>query len=191
MHLRRGAVVAFPTETVWGLGVRAADALSVERLYILKGRPRNNPMALLVRDVHMARSCASNWSDGAEKLAREFWPGALTLVVPSASHIHPIITAHSHTVGLRCPDHPIAQQLIAALDEPLVATSANVSGQSALASAAQVRETFEDRVGHELFVLDVPSESSGSPSTVYDVENRRVLREGSVTQTMIEHALHR
>lgn len=188
-HLKRGGVVAFPTETVWGLGACATVSSAVERIYSIKGRPKRVPMALLVRDATMARTCAMEWTADADTLARAFWPGPLTLVVPAGSHLDPIITAHGSTVGLRCPDHPLAQHLVDALEEPIVATSANLSGQPASTDAADVRRVFAHVPADHLLILDNDVPSRGTPSTVYDVIHRRILRQGEITLRAIERAL--
>ena len=110
--IRAGKLVAFPTETVYGLGANALDAAAVERIFAAKGRPRTSPLIVHVDSIDMARSLASAWPDAAEILAQRYWPGPLTMVLPKQSIIPDIVTAGLATVGLRMPDHPVALELI-------------------------------------------------------------------------------
>src|ERR1700704_5119615 len=110
--LRSGELVAFPTETVYGLGANALDAAAVGRIFTAKGRPATSPLIVHVASVEMARDLSLNWSDQAEKLARKFWPGPLTLVVRKRPEIPDRVTAGLETVGLRMPSHPVALDLI-------------------------------------------------------------------------------
>jgi len=107
--LRRGGVVAFPTETVYGLGADATDAAAVNRVFEIKGRPSTNPVIVHVADADVARRFASAWPMVATKLVEEFWPGPLTLVLPRTDAIVPAVTAGRNTVGLRSPDHPLTR----------------------------------------------------------------------------------
>src|SRR5947208_7511330 len=112
--IRAGKLVAFPTETVYGLGANALDAAAVERIFAAKGRPRSSPLIVHVDSIEMARELASEWPDAAERLARRYWPGPLTLVLPKRAVVPDIVTAGLPTVGLRVPSHPIALELIRA-----------------------------------------------------------------------------
>lgn len=126
--LAAGNLVAFPTETVYGLGANALSAEAIDRLYAAKGRPRANPLIVHVADPESARSYCANWPDSAERLAQAFWPGPLTLVLPHGGTIAPGVTAGGDTVALRVPAHPVARALLRAAGIPVAAPSANPSG---------------------------------------------------------------
>src|SRR6185437_13146712 len=123
--LRRGGLVAFPTETVYGLGANALDANAVARIFAAKGRPTYDPLIVHVLNAGVARAVAREWPDAAERLARAFWPGPLTLVVPKRRMIPDIVTAGLDTVGLRVPSHPVARAILEAATVPIAAPSAN------------------------------------------------------------------
>lgn len=124
-HIRAGGLVAFPTETVWGLGANALDAAAVARIYEAKQRPRTSPLIVHVADVAAARDVVSEWPDLAGALAEAFWPGPLTLVLPKAASIPDIVSAGLDTVGVRVPNHEVAQALLRAAKVPIAAPSAN------------------------------------------------------------------
>src|SRR5579872_989442 len=123
--LREGKLVAFPTETVYGLGANALDAAAVARIFQAKGRPRTSPLIVHVDSIEMARGLASEWPAAADALAQRYWPGPLTLVVPKKPSIPDIVTAGLPTVGLRMPAHPLALELIRRAGVPIAAPSAN------------------------------------------------------------------
>jgi L-threonylcarbamoyladenylate synthase len=123
--IREGKLVAFPTETVYGLGANALDAVAVARIFAAKGRPRTSPLIVHVASVEMARELAAEWPEAAETLARRYWPGPLTLVLPKRAHVPDIVTAGLATVGLRMPAHAVALELIRLAGVPIAAPSAN------------------------------------------------------------------
>ena len=123
--IREGKLVAFPTETVYGLGANALDAAAVERIFASKGRPRTSPLIVHVASVEMARELAAEWPAAAETLVRRYWPGPLTLVLPKRAHVPDIVTAGLETVGLRMPAHAVALALIRRAGVPIAAPSAN------------------------------------------------------------------
>ena len=125
--LRAGGLVAFPTETVYGLGANALDAEAVGRIFTAKGRPAGNPLIVHVRDADHARELTKSWPAEAERLAAAFWPGPLTFVLPRSERIPSVVTAGGVTVGVRQPQHPVAAALLAAARVPLAAPSANLS----------------------------------------------------------------
>src|SRR5580658_7242225 len=125
--LRSGRLVAFPTETVYGLGANALDPLAVRRIFEAKGRPSSNPLIVHVADSAQVVNAASMWPETAERLASRFWPGPLTIVVPKRSEVPDEVTACGPTVAIRCPNHPIAQAIIRATGLPIAAPSANRS----------------------------------------------------------------
>jgi L-threonylcarbamoyladenylate synthase len=186
-RLRAGELVAFPTETVYGLGADATNSDAVLKIYETKGRPRFNPLIVHVADLAMAEALVE-FSPMARKLAT-FWPGPLTLVLPRKpdAGLSDIVTAGLDTVGIRIPDHPLAQALIRAAGRPLAAPSANRSGKLSPTTAAQVRRSLGDAVP----VLDGGPAQSGVESTILAVEGNTVtqLRAGALPREEIEAAL--
>lgn len=178
--LRRGGLVAFPTETVYGLGANALDAAAVERIYRAKGRPSVNPLIVHVASPEMAGQVAREWPEVARQLAHAFWPGPLTLVVPRAPAIPDIVTAGGPTVGVRMPSHPVALALIAAAGVPVAAPSANRSNEVSPTNAMHVERSLGDQVD---VILDGGQTTVGIESTVLDVTGAepRVLRPGMIT----------
>lgn len=177
--LGRGGLVAFPTETVYGLGARGLRADEVARIFAAKGRPAGHPLILHVDGEEMARGLARTWPDAASRLATELWPGPLTLVVPRAPVVPPEVSGGLDTVGLRAPNHPIALALIRAVGEPLAAPSANAHMHVSPTTAAHVVRSLGDRVD---LVLDGGPTAHGIESTVVAMTARpRVLRPGAVS----------
>src|SRR4051812_13558098 len=127
--IRAGRLVAFPTETVYGLGADATNAAAVERIFAAKGRPSYNPLIVHVPDTARARELVEGWSDLATLLSTRFWPGPLTLVLPKGPSITPVATAGLRTVGIRVPSHPVARAFLEAAQRPVAAPSANRSTQ--------------------------------------------------------------
>ncbi len=182
--LREGRVVAFPTETVYGLGADAFNAEAIDRVYSLKGRPRNNPMIVHVSGPDMARRVARDWSARADALARRFWPGPLSILVPRAPGLPAAVTAGGDLVAVRCPNHPVTLALLFELNRPLVGPSANISGQVSPTTAAHVRESFRPE---DVQILDGGPCEAGIESTVVDVASDppRVLRPGVIGPAQI------
>lgn len=186
--LRRGGLVAFPTETVYGLGADATHSAAVRRIFTAKGRPATNPLIIHVADATTARRYATIWPESAERLAATFWPGPLTLVLPKASVIVPEATAGRDTVGLRVPNHPLALQLLRAFGGPVAAPSANRSNHISPTEAKHVRQELGDAVD---LILDGGPCQVGIESTVLDlsVAHPTVLRPGHVTREQIESVI--
>jgi len=184
--LRAGELVAFPTETVYGLGANALDAAAVEKIFAAKGRPYSSPLIVHVADAAMARELAAEWPEAAEKLAARFWPGPLTIVVPKKAIIPDVVTAGLPSVGLRVPAHPVALELLRAAGIPLAAPSANRFTELSPTTAAHVRAAFPD-----LMVIDGGACPVGIESTVISfVGGRpRILRPGMVSRTQIEEVI--
>jgi len=178
-ELSEGRLVAFPTETVYGLGADAFDERAVRRVFELKGRPATNPLIVHVSGIEMARRVVSAWTGEADRLARAFWPGPLTLVLAKASDLPEVITSGGPTVGVRCPDHPVALALIEGLGSPIVGPSANRSGSISPTRPEHVREAFE---AHEAMVLEGGPCRAGIESTVVSLVEGvpRVLRPGVI-----------
>lgn len=178
-RLRAGDVVALPTETVYGLAANALDPAAVARIYDVKGRPAHNPIICHVASHALARRCVTAWPPAAAALARAFWPGPLTLVLPRAPLIPEIVTAGGPTVGIRWPGHPFMQAVIAACDFPLAAPSANLSNQLSPTSAEHVRKQLDGRIP---LIVDGGQSNVGIESTVVDVSGvpPRLLRPGMI-----------
>jgi len=178
-QLRASDVVVLPTETVYGLAANAFDEKAVAKIFEIKGRPAHNPIIVHVVSLDMARSCVTAWPDLAEKLARAFWPGPLTLVLPRAERIPSIVTAHGPTVGIRWPSHPLAQAIIRECGLPLAAPSANPSNLLSPTTVEHVVKALGDRVP---LVIDGGQCQVGIESTVLDltVSPPRVLRPGII-----------
>jgi len=175
--VREGGLVVFPTETVYGLGANALDANAVRKIFALKGRPATSPLIVHVASVEQAKELAAEWLPEAERLARKYWPGPLTLVVPKKAIIPDEVTAGLATVGLRMPRHPVALELLRAAGVPIAAPSANRFTQLSPTTAEHVREAF----GVETpFLLDGGPCEVGLESTVIAVtrEGLEVLRPG-------------
>jgi L-threonylcarbamoyladenylate synthase len=176
--LARGGLVAFPTETVYGLGARGLHARDVGRIFEAKRRPKGHPLILHVDSEAMAQTLALTWPDRASRLARAFWPGPLTLVVERAAHVPDVVSGGLATVGVRAPRHPVALALIRATGEPLAAPSANAHTHVSPTTAEHVVRSLGDRVD---LVLDAGPCTHGIESTVVDVtgDRARVLRAGA------------
>jgi L-threonylcarbamoyladenylate synthase len=183
--IRAGRLVAFPTETVYGLGANALDATAVERIFRAKGRPSTSPLIVHVDSVEMARSLVSDWPPSAETLARRFWPGPLTLVLPKRPLVPDVVTAGLATVGIRIPAHAIARDLIRGSGVPIAAPSANPFTRLSPTTAGHVRESLGDLVD---LVLDGGPTRVGIESTVLSlaVSPPQLLRPGMVSQAQIE-----
>lgn len=189
-ELAAGGLVVFPTETVYGLGADAHNAAAVARVFALKGRPANNPLIVHVSGTPMARRVVDAWPDEAERLVGSFWPGPLTLVLPRRSDLPDAVTAGGPTVGVRCPDHPVALALIEASGMPIVGPSANLSGRLSPTTADHAAAGFAD---HELLIIDGGACRAGIESTVLDLTGPtpRILRPGVIGAEAIASVLGR
>jgi L-threonylcarbamoyladenylate synthase len=178
--LRAGGLVAFPTETVYGLGARADDAPAVRRIFEAKGRPTGNPLIVHVLDLDAARALAEAWTEAAERLARAFWPGPLTLIVARRRDgVADEVAAGGPTVALRAPAHPIARALLAATALPIAAPSANRSSEISPTTADHVWKGLAGRIEA---ILDGGPCPHGIESTIVDVTTSPavLLRPGAV-----------
>ena len=183
--IQAGRLVAFPTETVYGLGADATNAAAVRRIFAAKGRPGTNPLIVHVSDAQVAERYATRWPREAQKLSSQFWPGPLTLVVFKSVAIVSEATAGRETVGLRSPDHPLALSLLRAFDGPVAAPSANRSNRTSPTTADHVRSELGDSVD---LILDGGPCQVGIESTVLDLTTSKptILRPGAVTRGQIE-----
>jgi L-threonylcarbamoyladenylate synthase len=186
--LRQGRLVAFATETVYGLGADATNTEAVARIFTAKGRPAFNPLIVHASDAAMARTCVREWPDEAHHLAAAFWPGPLTLILPRSNLIPDSVTAGRDTVGVRVPALGVARLLIEHTSRPLAAPSANRSGHTSPTLARHVLEDLEGKVD---LILDSGQTTVGLESTVLDLTTQRphILRLGPITAAEIEHVL--
>lgn len=183
--LRDGGLVAFPTETVYGLGGDARNSRAVAGIYEAKGRPRFNPLIVHVADLAAAESFVT-LDDRARKLAARFWPGPLTLVLPlkPETGLSPLVTAELDTVAIRIPAHPVAQALLRAFGGPLAAPSANPSGKVSPTRAAHVAQGLSGRIAA---ILDGGACAVGVESTILGLDGpAKLLRPGGVALEAIE-----
>ncbi len=188
--IRAGGTVAFPTETVYGLGANALDAAAVREIFRAKGRPPGNPLIVHVAAVPAARDLVVLWPEEAELLARRFWPGPLTFILPKASCVPAEVTAGLDTVALRIPAHPVALALIEAAGVPVAAPSANTSGRP---SPTRPEHVLADLAGKFDLLLDGGPTGVGVESTILDLtgEVPVILRPGGVTAEALEAVLGR
>ncbi len=186
--LRRGGVVAMPTDTVYGIGVDGFDAAAVEKLYIAKDRPANKAIMLLLGDEEDMAKAAASISSTARRLAERFWPGGLTLVVRGRAELPRNLCAENGTIGLRLPDSDVVRNLVRRFGRPLAVTSANLSGGVNSQTAEMVLADLDGRID---LILDGGATPTSVPSTVLDctVEPPRVLREGAIGIGQIESEL--
>lgn len=186
--IRRGGLVAFPTETVYGLGADALNEAAVLGIFAAKGRPSYNPIIAHVASVDHARTLVTHWPDAAGRLAATFWPGPLTLVLPKAPHVPLALTAGLNTVAVRMPAHPVALALITAADCPIAAPSANRFTELSPTTADHVERGLGARVD---MILDSGSTLVGIESTVVDLSGASpvLLRPGMLSRAVLEQVL--
>jgi len=177
-ELRAGGVVAFPTETVYGLGADALDTDAVRKVFSIKGRPANNPMIVHVSSIEMAKQLVTDWPSEAQRLADAFWPGPMTIVLAKSDLVPSIVTGHGETVAIRMPNHKITLELIESFGGPIVGPSANASGTISPTVAAHVEESL----GDQITILDGGPCIRGIESTVVRLEHGKasLLRPGVI-----------
>ena len=187
-RLRAGGLVAFPTETVYGLGADAFNPAAVERVFATKGRPAHNPLIVHVDGAPMAAGLVAQWPAQAARLAEAFWPGPLTLVLPASDRVPALVRAGGPNVALRCPNHPVAIALLRAFGGPLVGPSANPSGSVSPTTAQHVRDAFDEQ---RVLVLDGGPCTAGIESTVLSLAQSppRVLRPGPISPSALARVL--
>lgn len=186
--LHAGDLVAFPTETVYGLGAHALDADAVAKIYAVKGRPSRNPIIVHVADIASAKNLTTGWTDECDLLAKSFWPGSLTLVLPKNEKIPDVVCAGGSTVGIRIPAHPVALRLLQDSGLPIAAPSANLSNQLSPTTAQHV---FQDLNGKIPWIIDGGACQGGLESTVIDMTQNplRLLRPGLVTVNELRNVI--
>jgi L-threonylcarbamoyladenylate synthase len=188
--LRRGGLVAFPTETVYGLGADAFDTDAVKQIFVAKGRPLDNPIIIHIASVADLKALTSDVPEVAGRLVQRFWPGPLTLILRKSPDVPSDVTGGLDTVAVRMPQNKIALALIKALGHPIAAPSANLSGRPSGTAAAHVLQDFAGKID---MILDGGPVAVGVESTVLDLSRRppAILRPGAITQEDLEPFLGR
>jgi len=190
--LRRGEVVALPTDTFYGLAVDPVNLRAVERIYDLKSRARHKPLSLLIADVSQAYELARGIDSDFDRLAERFWPGPLTIVVKAGSKLPLRVTANTGNVALRVPEAPICRAVVAELGLPITATSANLRGQPECTYAGCVREQFGQKIP---LIVDGGPTARSVATTIVDLSGGgnswMILREGAIPTHEIALALQR
>lgn len=183
--LAANGLVAFPTDTVYGVGAKFNSVLAVERVFAVKKRPYSSALPLVMADETQLDMVAVNVSPLARELARRFWPGELTLIVPRSAMVPDVLTAGGDTVAVRVSGHPLSRWLAAKLGAPIVGTSANLHGLPSPVTAAEVRAQLGDGVD---MIIDGGACRYGRESTIIDVsgETPKIVRPGIVTKAEIE-----
>ena len=188
--LKAGGTVAFPTDTVYGLGAIYSDAEAVKKIFMAKERPQTKPLSILVSDISQVRMLAADISDEAYKLMQAFWPGALTIILRKNEHadIPDEVSAGGDTIGVRMPDSKAALKLIEAAGSPLAAPSANISGERSARIASEVIDDLDGRID---MILDGGDCPIGISSTIADMSGGscRILRVGSISEQEIQKVL--
>lgn len=193
--LASGHLVAFPTETVYGLGADGLNPQAVEKIFKAKGRPADHPVILHVADIDHARRLAKHWPQAAQTLAEKFWPGPLTLILKRASHISDIVTGGQDTVGIRIPAHSVALALLKQFSlvgsGVIAAPSANRFGGVSPTRARDVMQSLGDRLSSQDMILDGGDCDVGVESTIVDLSRGapQVLRPGGISRGAIEEVL--
>lgn len=188
--LKRGEVIAFPTDTVYGIGADGLTERAIEKLFEAKARPRDKAIPFLLARVNDLSQVASEIPKDVKVLAEKFWPGALTLVLPAHSRVPKILTAEGDSVAVRVPNHDVTRELIRGLGTPLAATSANISSQPDPQTAEQVTAYLDGRIP---LILDGGATPGNIPSTVLDLttEPPTIRRVGAISPEQIELVLGR
>jgi L-threonylcarbamoyladenylate synthase len=184
--IRAGEAVAFPTDTVYGLGVDPFNISAIIKLFEAKGRDYNKAIAILIGNIDQVEMIAETFSDNARKLVKSFWPGGLTVIVPKCKAIPDLLSANQ-SIGLRMPDHPTALRLLNEFG-PLATSSANITGKVNPLNAQDVISQLDGRIP---LILDGGNCPGGVPSTVVDcmTEQTRILRQGAIELKKIEGVL--
>lgn len=193
--LALGHLVAFPTETVYGLGADGLNPKAVEKIFQVKGRPADHPVILHVADIETAKNLAANWPAEADQLAHAFWPGPLTLILQRAPHVPDAVTGGQETVGIRMPSHPVALALLQDFAEigsgVIAAPSANRFGGVSPTRAMDVATSIGERLGPQDLIVDGGDCQVGVESTIVDLSGDvpRILRPGGVSREAVERVI--
>jgi L-threonylcarbamoyladenylate synthase len=186
--LARGCVIGIPTDTLYGLAADPFNLAAVDEIYRVKGRPETRALPILVNSLEQAMLLARETPRNFVRLAEEFWPGALTLVVEAATRLPLKVTANTGRIAVRWPGSEVVRRLIAEFDGPITGTSANISGFPACSNAEQVMNQLSDRLP---LVLDGGETGAALPSTIVELhgDTWKIIREGAIPVTEIERAL--
>lgn len=186
-HLCKGGILGIPTETVYGLAALASDPEACRKIFELKGRPLIDPLIVHLASIEMAHAVA-NWNPSALKIARTFWPGPLTLILPKKETVPEIVTAGLPTVAIRLPGHPVTRKLLEQLGRPIAAPSANPFGYISPTTAQHVRDSFGDRLP---WIIDGGPTPVGIESTILNCSEIpfRILRPGAISALELENAI--
>lgn len=186
--LREGGVIAYPTETFYGLGADGFKDNAIEKIFLIKGRHKKSPIPVIIGEMNDLRDLVREIPEGASRLMNTFWPGALTLVFAASRNIQPRLTAGTGKLGIRISSHPIATALAKAHGHPITSTSANLSGARECTSAEEVITCMGERIDA---VIDGGLTPGGSGSTIVDITAHPpvILREGVIPASLIFHAL--
>lgn len=187
--LTNGGVIAYPTETFYGLGVDASNEKAIEKIFAVKGRDFKNPISLIISRPDDVYPLVKNVPEPAKKLMAAFWPGALTIVFSASDNVSGLLTAGSGKIGLRVSSHPVALQIAQTIKKPLTATSANLSGAPECSDASEVIEQIGDKIDA---VLDFGKTPGGKASTIIDVTCNPpvILREGAISGEAIDRIIN-
>ncbi len=184
--LKTGAVIAYPTDTFYGLGADISNLSAIERLYSIKNRMPDKPILILISDKKMLPPLIADGyiTQTAERLTDTFWPGPLTLVFNASKSVPPVITAHTGKIGIRLPDNELCKLLIDKLEHPITATSANMSGGGSIDDPSDIEKSIGDKID---FLVDGGKTKGGRASTVVDVTGERpvIIREGAIPGSVI------
>ena len=183
--LANGGIIAYPTETFYGLGADATNERAIEKIFAVKGRNFKNPISLIIGQADDIYSLVQDVPEAAKKLMAAFWPGALTIVFKASTGVSSLLTAGSGKIGLRVSSHPIAMGIVQKLKSPLTATSANLSGAPECTRASEVAERIGDKIDAIIDLCDTPGTKG---STVIDVTCTpfAILRQGAISKKTIE-----
>ncbi|MBW1689553.1 MAG: threonylcarbamoyl-AMP synthase [Deltaproteobacteria bacterium] len=189
--IEEGGIVAFPTESFYGLGVDATNSSAIERLFLVKKRDPGLPLLILISSIHELSKYTASIPVGALKLARRFWPGGLTMILQSSQALPSVLTAGTGKIGIRISSHPVAHALTRALNHPVTGTSANISGRPPCIRADQVVECLGEQVD---LILDGGITEGARPSTLLDVTTNPplLIREGIIkAEEIIDSGIYR
>jgi L-threonylcarbamoyladenylate synthase len=187
--LANGGIIAYPTETFYGLGADATNEKSIQKIFSIKGRDFKKPISLVIGQPKDIDHLVQNIPEAAQKLMTAFWPGALTIVFQASKNVSPLLTAGSGKIGLRISSHPVAREIVQKLKRPLTATSANLSGAPECVKASEVAE----QIGYIIdAIVDLGDTPGTKGSTIIDVtcDPPVILREGTISRKKIEKYIY-
>ena len=186
--LNSGGVIAFPTDTFYGLGADPFNPDALTKIFQIKQRPADKPLLVLIHSLDQLKNLTQGATDSARKLMEHFWPGPLTLIFKAASELPDALTASTGTIGIRLPVHPFTHKLLGALEQPLTAPSANISGTGELQTASLVERSLGGEVD---LIVDGGAAPGGKVSTVLDTTTNppTLLREGALSRSDLESVL--